>query len=69
VRLLAIEARLPAPTIVKRYVSSADLLHHATDSVQVAAIPSSLPAGQRWDSVVLQGQSLGATAAPGPLWC
>jgi hypothetical protein len=65
VRLLAIEAGLPAPTIVKRYVSSADLLYHATNSAQVAAINSSLPAGQRWDFVVMQGQSLEATAAMG----
>lgn len=65
VRLLAIEAGLSAPTIVKRYVSSADLQHHATNSAQVAAITSSLAAGQRWDFVVMQGQSLEATAAAG----
>ena len=64
VRLLAIEAGLPAPTIVKRYVSSADLQYHATDPAQVAAI-NSLPIGQRWDFVVMQGQSLEATAAMG----
>lgn len=65
VRLLAIEAGLPAPTIVKRYVSSADLQYHATNSAQVAAITTSLPVGQRWDYVVMQGQSLEATAASG----
>jgi hypothetical protein len=65
VRLLAIEAGLPAPTIVKRYVSSADLQFHATDSTQVTAITTTLPVGQRWDYVVMQGQSLEATAAMG----
>lgn len=65
VRLLAIEAGLPAPTIVKRYVSSADLQYHATNATQLAAITTALPAGQRWDVVVMQGQSLEATAASG----
>ncbi len=65
VRLLAVEAGLSAPTIVKRYVSSADLQYHATNSAQVAAITSSLPVGQRWDFVVMQGQSLEATALMG----
>jgi hypothetical protein len=65
VRLLAIQAGLPAPTIVTRYQNGADLQYHATNSAQVAAITGSLPAGQRWDVVVMQGQSLEATAASG----
>lgn len=65
VRLLAIETGLPAPTVVTRYVPGASLQYHATNGAQVAAIANSLPAGQRWDAVVMQGQSLEATAALG----
>ncbi len=65
VRLIAMQAGFPAPTIVKRFVSSADLDYHATNAAQVSAITTALPAGQRWDCVVMQGQSLEATAASG----
>ncbi len=65
VRLLAVEAGHPAPVTIQRLVSSQDLHFHATDPTQVAAIGNSLPPGRRWDAVVMQGQSLEATAARG----
>lgn len=65
VQFLAIEAGHPAPTVVKRFTGGSDLQFHATDAADVQAIGSSLPAGQQWHAVVLQGQSLEATDALG----
>ncbi|MCA8977919.1 MAG: hypothetical protein KDC98_24550 [Planctomycetes bacterium] len=61
VQLIAIEAGQPSPTFVARLVGGSDLQFHATDPNQVAAITTSLPPGQTWDHVVLQGMSLEAT--------
>lgn len=65
VQRIAVQAGRPTPTIVKRFASSQDLDHHATNSGQVAAISNSLPNNQDWDFVVMQGQSTEATQALG----
>jgi hypothetical protein len=65
VRLIAQEAGLPVPFCQEQWVAGQDLLFHATDPTQVAAISNSLPAGQTWDIVVMQGISTEATVALG----
>ncbi|MEO6598002.1 MAG: hypothetical protein ABIP94_24935, partial [Planctomycetota bacterium] len=61
VKFIAIEAGYPAPTTVERLVSGQDLRFHATDPGQVAAISNSLPPGQTWDRVIMQGLSTEST--------
>lgn len=61
VRRIAIEAGQPPPTIVQALVGGSSLALHATSPSQVAVIGNSLPAGQTWDHVVIQGNSLEAT--------
>ena len=65
VQRIATEAGQPSPTIVNRLVGGQNLNYHATNAGQVAAISNSLPAGQQWDFVVMQGQSLEATQTAG----
>lgn len=65
VRLIAEAAGLPSPNVYEQYAAGQTLTYHATDPGQVAAITSSLPPGQKWDAVVIQGQSLEATATLG----
>lgn len=62
VRRIAAEAGHVPPTIVSAIVGGATLPYHATNPTQIAAIGGSLPAGQTWDCVVIQGSSLEATA-------
>lgn len=62
---LAAEAGLPPPVIVERSVTGVALHYHATDPAQVAAITTSLPAGQQWDVVILQGISHETTTTLG----
>lgn len=61
VRRLAIDAGNPAPVIVQALVGGSQLQYHATNATQVAVITNALPAGQSWDHVVIQGNSLEAT--------
>jgi len=65
VQLLAMQAGHASPTIVKRFQNSEDLAYHASNAGQVAAIANSLPTGQTWDFVVMQGQSTEATQVLG----
>ena len=60
-RRIAEEAGHPTPNVYERFATGQGLSYHATDPVQVGAITSSLPPGQEWDVVVMQGQSLEAT--------
>jgi AcrR family transcriptional regulator len=60
-RKIAEEAGFATPNVYERFVSSSGLAFHATDPVQVGTITNTLPAGQQWDAVVMQGQSLEAT--------
>ena len=60
-RRIAEEAGHPTPNVYERFATGQGLSFHATDPVQVGAITSSLPPGQEWDVVVMQGQSLEAT--------
>jgi hypothetical protein len=62
VQRIATEAGRPSPTIVQAIVGGATLQTHATAPNQIAAIHNSLPAGQTWDHVVVQGSSLEATS-------
>ena len=61
VQRIAIEAGHPSPTFVAALVGGMTLQFHATDPNQVAAISNSLPPGQTWDHVVIQGHELEAT--------
>jgi hypothetical protein len=54
------------PNVVARLVGGTNLTFHATDPMQVAAITTALPAGERWDYVVLQGMSTEATRLGNP---
>jgi len=65
VQLIAIEAGHPSPTIVSALTGGATLQFHATDPSQIARISNSLPPGQTWDSVVMQGHALEATNGVG----
>ncbi|MGC6487858.1 MAG: hypothetical protein ACON4Z_09460 [Planctomycetota bacterium] len=60
-RKIAEEAGFATPNVYERFVSSTNLAYHASDPVQVGTITGALPAGQQWDAVVMQGQSLEAT--------
>lgn len=62
VRQIAAEAGFAPPRIVSAIVGGATLQYHATNPGQIAAISGSLPAGQTWDHVVVQGSSLEVTA-------
>jgi len=61
VGLIAEAAGHPSPNIVQALIGGSNLQIHATDPAQVAAITTSLPAGQTWDHVIMQENSLGAT--------
>jgi hypothetical protein len=61
VRLIAAEAGHPPPRVVQALIGGSQLSIHATNPSQVAVIGNSLPAGQTWDHVVIQGNSLEAT--------
>ena len=65
VQLIALEAGHLVPTIVKRFAGGQNLNYHATNPGQVGAISNSLPSGQQWDYVILQGQSTEATQTLG----
>lgn len=58
---IATQAGQPTPTIVQALIGGSSLQVHATDPAQIAVIGNSLPAGQQWDHVVIQGNSLEAT--------
>jgi hypothetical protein len=58
---IAEEAGHAPPTIVQALLGGSDLQFHATDPNQIAIISNALPAGQSWDHVVIQGNSLDAT--------
>jgi hypothetical protein len=60
VEWIATEAGHPTPNVTQALIGGSNLSMHATDPGQVAAI-STLPAGQTWDHVVIQGHSLNAT--------
>lgn len=62
---IANDANQPPPTIVPRLFGGTSLVYHRTDPAQVAAISTSLPAGEHWDFVVIQGNSLEATVSQG----
>ena len=62
---IANDANQPPPTIVPRLFGGTSLVYHRNDPAQVAAISTSLPAGQHWDYVVMQGNSLEATVSQG----
>lgn len=61
VGLLADAAGQPTPTIVQALIGGSNLGIHATDPAQVAVISNALPAGETWDEVVIQENSVGAT--------
>jgi len=61
VQRIAEEAGHPSPTFVAALVGGMTLQFHATDPGQVAVITNSLPAGQTWDHVIIQGHELEAT--------
>ena len=61
VRWIAIEAGHPAPTIRASYTGGGTLQYFATDPSQIAVISNSLPPGEMWDEVVMQGHLLEAT--------
>ncbi|MCA8949252.1 MAG: hypothetical protein KDE27_07105 [Planctomycetes bacterium] len=65
VQKIAVAAGHPSPTIVSALVGGVTLQYHATDPGQIAVIGSSLPAGQHWDEVVIQGHVLEATPEGG----
>ena len=65
VRGMAIDAGFPAPTCQLQLVSGMALHFHATDPAQIAAITNSLPPGQHWDFVVMQGISHETTTTLG----
>ncbi|MCK5943452.1 MAG: hypothetical protein KAI24_15835, partial [Planctomycetes bacterium] len=60
VEWIAIEAGHPAPNVTQALMGGSTLNFHANDPGQIAAI-ATLPAGQSWDHVVIQGHSLQAT--------
>ena len=61
VGLIAAEAGHAPPTIVQALIGGSNLQIHANDPAQVAVISNGLPAGQTWDHVVIQENSVGAT--------
>lgn len=65
VRAIAAQAGHPAPRVVPRLFGGTNLAYHRTDPAQVAAISNSLPAGEQWDYVVIQGLSVEATVNQG----
>jgi hypothetical protein len=65
VRAIAAQAGHPSPRIVPRLFGGTNLAYHRTDPAQVAAISNSLPAGEHWDFVVIQGLSVEATINQG----
>ena len=65
VKLLAEAAGFPSPVVVAKLSGGATLGFHLSNASHAAAITESLAAGDEWDFVVLQGQSLEATAALG----
>ncbi len=65
VRAMAIAAGQPTPFCQAQCVNGVDLHFHATDPAQVAAITNTLPQGQHWDVVVLQGISHETTTTLG----
>lgn len=65
VGLIATEAGHPTPNIVQALVGGSSLTFHATDPGQIAIISNSLPAGQTWDYVLMQGRGPEATSHGG----
>jgi len=65
VQRIAVEAGHPSPTIVTALTGGGTLPFYATDPTQVARISNSLPPGQTWDHVVMQGHALEATNGVG----
>lgn len=65
VGMIATEAGHPSPTIVAALVGGGGMQFHATNATQIARISNSLPPGQTWDSVVMQGVVLEATNGGG----
>ena len=65
VKAIAAEAGQPVPNVVPRLFGGSDLAFHRADPAQVAAISNSLPPGERWDYVVIQGLSVEATGDQG----
>jgi len=61
---LATETGQPV-NVVPRLAGGTGLAYHRTNPAQVAAISTSLPSGQHWDCVVMQGLSTEATARLG----
>jgi len=62
---IAEEAGQPIPNVVQKLVGGQDLFFHLTDPAQAAAITTSLPLGEEWDFVIMQGYSLEATVSYG----
>lgn len=65
VRAIATQAGHPTPRIVPRLFGGTNLAYHRNDPAQVAAIANSLPAGETWDFVVIQGLSVEPTVNQG----
>lgn len=65
VSLIATEAGHPAPFLKQALVGGSTLTFHATDPGQVGLISTSLPAGQTWDHVIMQGRAPEATTELG----
>lgn len=65
VKAIAAEAGQPTPNVVPRLFGGSSLAFHRNDPEQVAAIANSLPPGETWDYVVIQGLSVEATVDQG----
>lgn len=62
---IAVEAGHPAPFIKQALVGGSTLTFHATDPGQIGLISTTLPAGQTWDAVIMQGRAPEATTSLG----
>ena len=65
VQALAEEAGFESPNTVQRLVGGQNLSFHLNEPSQAAAVTQSLPLGEEWDFVIMQGFSLEATVALG----
>ena len=66
VAVIADAAGRTTPRVVAALVGGTDLTFHLTDPQQVAAITTSLPPGEFWDYVVIQGSSTESTHIGNP---
>jgi hypothetical protein len=66
VEFIAEDSGQQSPDVYKQLVGGQDLFFHLTDPNQAEAITSSLPLGQSWDFVIMQGHSQEATHVGDP---